>query len=724
MAIAWGPANGTYRLGVETWLISQSDWQETWGCRVWFTKFSNTYNANTTLYVSGGFNFSGRVNITAGSTQQLLWEGQNTWNRIPGQTQNIPVSASLTGFHKTVGGVNTSLNVTAQSIYAANRPMNIFAQLRETDVRVHYQISATPQNPAHRIEIWYQDEGKDWALARVHEAVFPDGSQYDHIDVRPPEGVRRRYGISLHNSAGSQGRVETGWIFSALYPPTNLVAAREGEKIVLSWRAPTNFPETFFEIWENNQRIGKTDSSRSDAYRFEIYGADKSRPHSYKVRQVGIELPVSSDFTESNRVSLLTPPAQPSSLQPDSLYIPAGTPVKVSWQHNPIDGTPQSGFELRWRVDAGSWKTETGQKPQQFTLPVFQVGQKLEWQVRTRGEHAGFSPWSSIKTSLAAQPPTVKIVSPTSGATVDKNFCIFKIASSEYPCQLQIETVLTLPEGGSRKQNQNFYVTEDYSFQVGELPNGAKVKISVTAVGKVAAVKPAVCEIVVKYAAPARPVFTAVFDSKTYAQDLTITRPPAGVELATVKNVVYRRSVGGDWVKIVELSPDQENFFDHTVPINTPVEYRIVAISTLGTSAFSETVSCPAPEPFGLLVSWGENYRTVLPIKYNPQLDTSQSFLAEKQYVFAGSGSPSVVRGKATQLVRKIGGTLFPQKDSLPGVLEQVAKLRELAEYPGTVLLRTHDAPPCYGIVTDVSYQLQIWGGYQVSFTHYQSEEK
>jgi hypothetical protein len=86
------------------------------------------------------------------------------------------------------------------------------------------------------------------------------------------------------------------------------------------------------------------------------------------------------------------------------------TDVLFTWKHNPVDSSAQSEFELQYRIDDGAWVPVTGTTAQQasVTLDVSSV----DWQVRTKGAHPDWSPWSAVATFTIIDRPGVAVVQP------------------------------------------------------------------------------------------------------------------------------------------------------------------------------------------------------------------------------------------------------------------------------------------------------------------------
>lgn len=113
----------------------------------------------------------------------------------------------------------------------------------------------------------------------------------------------------------------------------------------------------------------------------------------------------------SNIVQLLAAPDAPTRTAPSGV-LDRDADIPFAWSHNAVDSSDQTAYELRYRVNGGAWVTLTGTTASTRTLTALGVSGTVEWQVRTKGAHPDWSPWSSIGSFTLAATPTVAINSP------------------------------------------------------------------------------------------------------------------------------------------------------------------------------------------------------------------------------------------------------------------------------------------------------------------------
>jgi len=177
---------------------------------------------------------------------------------------------------------------------------------------------------------------------------------------------------------------------------------------------------------------------------------DPSVTHAFRIRtRIDSQGEMLSPFSaRTNTVQLLAPPNAPTLLAPTGVVSNAAADVVFRWQHNPVDTTDQTAYELRYRpVGSSSWGTVTGTTEQSRLLIFLGAVGAYEWQVRTKGEHVGWSPWSSVSVFTLASPPTVAINAPESGTlTQSRVTVVIGYSQGEGSPQSRVQTELV--QGG------------------------------------------------------------------------------------------------------------------------------------------------------------------------------------------------------------------------------------------------------------------------------------
>lgn len=723
MATVWS-GGGDYQLGIETWCAAYTDTTETWSVRVWFwTSKTGTYNKTTTLHISGGFTYNERVNIGVGSEhKQLLYESHDTWNRLEGQPRTISVSASLSGFHHSIGGVSASFPVSARAIGSALKPKGVSASVSGEKVIVYYTCVSPKERPCTQIKIWYQDWGENnWYLLEDWQAGswgrFPDEKQYTYDAVKPPLGQRRRWSVGLYNSTGGDWEA-TDWITAKLYAPSAVNLTRYGGEVTLVWHGLNNLPGSYFEIynWDTYSRIATVDYSESDdEWYIKTLPAPTTSSVKYAIRQVDSTGSVKSDFETSNRIELLAPPNPPTELSPAPGYAPVTQDIRVSWQHNSTDGTAQKAYEIQYRYDSGQWHTLKGTAESAATLTTGSNETTLQWRVRTKGEHEQFSPWSQVCAYEAVSPPYLTVLQPeteTIQISKDRYDCIF--SSSRYPAQFTISyTVKKKKDGTTVKQEKVTHsANSDLHYRIQNIPNECVATVTVHLRAKTDAREDEKFTIETKYPQPPTPQLLATWvgHGKIF---IRIDNNAAPGQIS--HNIVQRRDKTG-WTTIAnDIRPD-DGCVDKTPPFTGNIIYRVIAVSNLNTQAISpQTAATGKPGATAALTC---NGLTIM-LQYNVEKKETYTMENVSRHFFLGRTLPVLYGGRESS--RSLGISFMLAAGEKP--LETVELLETLVGYAYPILYRDVEGTYMWGMVSEINFdRARGTGQYGVSLTLEETE--
>lgn len=252
------------------------------------------------------------------------------------------------------------------------------------------------------------------------------GTATSFTDSSTRANKQYRYRVQSKNSSGTSSWAYTDYISTTPNSPTNVKAKKQGEDIQVTWTNTTGTRITGIEVWLTADGVDQSpvhvllngsptswthvspDPSKTWAYRLKTQsGADSNdaAPNLY-----------SAFSARTNTVHLIAPPNAPTLLKPSSSAIDADEVNIFTWQHNPIDTTDQTGYELRHRTDGGTWVTITdmasGFERRTFAEGTFTNGTTLEWQVRTWGAHVDPSAWSAIAVVTISARPSATIITP------------------------------------------------------------------------------------------------------------------------------------------------------------------------------------------------------------------------------------------------------------------------------------------------------------------------
>lgn len=214
------------------------------------------------------------------------------------------------------------------------------------------------------------------------------------------------YRVQVKNPSASSAWSSSVTVYTTPAAPTGVSAARSGGNVIVSAGSVPPYAAGF------DVRDGSTVIASNVSLPYTHVAVDPAVPHTYTVRAVRSSPNVlaSAWSSPSNTVQLLTAPNAPTGLVPNGSVWPSDTDVLFRWSHNAVDSSPQSAYELRYRLDGGAWTTVTGTTAMTRTVTIGVAA--VDWQVRTKGSHPDWSPWSSVATFTIIDRPGVAVVQP------------------------------------------------------------------------------------------------------------------------------------------------------------------------------------------------------------------------------------------------------------------------------------------------------------------------
>lgn len=386
---------------------------------------SVTVTVRAYLRMQSGYSISGNWPVnwwgswgTSSNSQNMnLSGGQRTQIRSWSQTVTLTDSSQSRSVAIRVqhywGSTEDTLNFSVPARYART-PSNIQVnRLSDSNVRVAWTRNSTYTSVVVQRRV---NEGS-WATAAVAQG---NAGNITLTDGR----VNRRYQFRVQGRGGSGNSgysAASAYVYTTPVAPTGIAAERSGSGISVSVGNTTPWA-TRFDVEDSVGGIVATDQPLS-ALPYLHTDPDPAQPHSYRVR-----MRVYSGGNEaswlvgpwsawSNTVQLIQPPSAPTNLSPNGTIVDLAKNVTFSWRHNSVDSSPQSSAELRYRkTGTTSWTTVTiTGSTQQLVESLSSIGEGgIQWQVRTKGAHPDFSPWSALASLTLIDAPTVAILQPES----------------------------------------------------------------------------------------------------------------------------------------------------------------------------------------------------------------------------------------------------------------------------------------------------------------------
>lgn len=422
MAISWGPFENGVRLGIAVaqspTSIGVSTMQVAMDLELWIQM-----DGYSTMWGPANIVFTG---AWSGSTTQPVNLGQNGVARLWKTTGYYP---TYTAAYNLVWGATVahpkgssyrgvSWPVPARPVAPPPKP-NAPTGLsvgRSSDTR--HTVSWNRTSTYTSVVVQRQENDGAWK-----QVGKPSGNAASWVDTTTKANRKYRYRVAGISAGG-----QSSWsglsavVYTTAAAPSSVSAVRSGSNIRVT---PNGLPAyaTHFDVEDNGTVIASAVTRAALPYTHS--GPSTSVTHRYRVRsRVASGGSVSSTLYSawspySGVVQLTAPPNAPTKLSPNGAYLNESALLSVfAWQHNPTDSSDEVQYQIRWR-NAGdtAWiERAVSNSNVASVLPtgIFSGDGSYEWQVRTRGEHLTFSPWSATATFELVSPPEVSISHPES----------------------------------------------------------------------------------------------------------------------------------------------------------------------------------------------------------------------------------------------------------------------------------------------------------------------
>lgn len=691
MAITWGSqvadATNAFRIGYEfsqspsTLLSSTSSVTVT--LKTYFQSKYPIQDSSNDHDVSGNFSVTNAsTSISTGSTS--AWSSSNivalrtlTRTVTPSYTATVTssFSAALTGIDAVAGTATVSGSwVTGKRPVSAPAAPTGASATYVDDTKTNLAWTNTnptsTSNPYTNLVIERSVDGASYATVATLGVV----SSYQATGLAADHSYRFR--VKATNAGGSSSYAYTSTIYTSPKAPTIGSATKSGADIVVTFDHTARYP-TGAKVYASTgggYTVVGTVSGTGESYTH--VAPAPSSTWTYKVAAT-IGALESALSVASNTVQLQAPPNAPTLLAPVGAA-DATEGVTFQWQHNPVDTTPQSAYELQYRQSGGAWTTLTGTTAQSRTVAGLTNGLVYEWQVRTKGSDPTFSPYSTLGSFNTTARPTATINypdgsdHPTSTLTVTWGYY-----DAEGTAQSQWRATLT--NGTTTEVRSGSGTTGQATFAT-HLTNGTAWTVTVEVRdGAGAWSLPDTQAVDVVYAPPPAPTLQAVYTHETGSVALTVVNPAATApEPNATHNDLYRSiDAGTTWALIGSQIPLDGSMVDPLPLIGGPTLYQAVAASATGTSATSITqgidTTDPATHRSWCYANWGPGFTQGVRLRANVRVNSDR----EREKVlnhYSDREDPVEYAGTARTHTLTITGDITPGDESTRDELEALAE--------------------------------------------------
>ena len=605
------------------------------------------------------------TNTTLNGGEYLFWLTP-TWVQISyGSTTAVNFEAKVTGISFFNGGESTTnyynvpITLPARPYDLPLAPLNTsLTRNSDTSFTLSWQTNythgdgATPWHTVH-VERWDNVSNSWYEIVQLH------WSATSYTDTTTVANREYDYRVRAKNTTGfGPYGADTPSRYTSPAAPSNLSAAKGSSDIKLSWTNNATMPTTI-EVWEsqNGGAYALLATTASGATSYTHVSPNSSVTHRYKLRAKNVSggTTLFSDYsTESQLVALLANPNAPTNLSPSGAVFDATERRAFYWQHNPVDSTDQTAYELRYReVGTTPWTT-TGKVDliwwsRFFPEGTFTNGKQYEWQVRTWGQYAtepSASPWSASALFTTSAKPAATVTTPAADAVLVGNSLSVTWTYYDAEGTAQAAARVQVLDGGGNVLHTSSVKGSATSLTVPFWMENHSSYLVWVAVqdGSGLWSDEAAAAFTTDFLPPTTPTLTASWDEALGAVTLTINNPGDGT-VAAVRNDIWRSIDGGPWLLVASELPLNTTVVDRVPTTHGLNTYKAVAWSATPTSAPSVPVDVETASPW-LYVNGGPAWSVLARVKGGPAVGL-RAGRSKVLHTFAGRRAPLEFIGEA-----------------------------------------------------------------------------
>lgn len=380
-------------------------------------------------------------------------------------------------------------------------------------------------------------------------------------------------------------------------PPSGCAAVKTAAATVgVTWTDNSN-TESWFEI-SRTADSGTTWTSLGTVGAGVTSYTDSSAPGgtvAYRVRAAR-DSSASAWSATSNSVTTICAPAAPTIVSAWGPYSSTGAALRLSWQHNTLDGSAQSKADVYYSLDGGTaWVTSTVSGATSYKdIPITgkAAGVVIKAQVRTYGLYASAGPYSALASTTLAATPQCNITTPTTdGASITDAPLI---ASWSYTDTFaQAGWTLQLLKGGQLVNAWTGTKETSCSIPLAYLPNAGSYSLTLTVRSGSGFTATASRTFVTAYVAPTVPVVSATFDPVTLSVAVYAFAGAVGTKPATNHMELLRiDSCDGvtDTIVLADPLTAGATVIDRVPRLGQSVTYRVMAAAANGAYSTADAV--------------------------------------------------------------------------------------------------------------------------------------
>lgn len=596
MAITWGAYRNGVRIGVQQKPYAaptSSTSSIKADVEVWIDRKVNIADTSNSWSWSGSAVQSG-----SGGPFGVSGSGQKLVTVIPGATVSLAYGATKTANvavnASTIDYAGGTLTVSATYTYPA-RPYAAPAAPQVTvsgsgaTRTVAWSTASSASAPAQKVTIQQSINGGAWSP--LSTSSLASGS----VSVSVSENRRYVFRAQASNANATGPWGVSPAVYTKPAAPTGPSAVKLADgSVQVTW--------TDVSPYNNRWNIrdtpdgGMTWLNVATNYTGQppwVHAGPPLTPHTYQVQAVTPDGQLSAWSASSNVVVMLQAPSAPTNLGPTTIQA-LGEPTTLTWRRVHPDYTPQTAYQVRYRAASiDPWTEMAAVSSSVEQASVTFASSAVEWQVRTKGLHAGWGPYSASGSFTLGNRPVVEVISPDPAVGTSRLVVAIGYSSADDSPQASASVEVVDSSGSSRVFYRALGAGETTAdFSATPIAEGRYAIIVSATDSRGLRSLPTSYQIVVDYLPPQpTEVVEYSWDPESGSVTLALSNPDGdGVTTTdTVSVTVFR---GRDEIIQDDLPPNS-GILDR-FPSTLGQEYRIIAWSDEGAS--SETIYLAQPD--------------------------------------------------------------------------------------------------------------------------------
>lgn len=385
-------------------------WTVTTGSSVASVAGSGTGTSDATVINSSDPGYGGQIHTFYTGTVRIYHDSNGHG------TIHLAASMRFNGAYDSTIGTDIALPNIVQTPVAPSALTS--TRISDSQINLGWTNNNTGDRPYDSVKVYRSTDGAGYALITTLGVVttYSDtGAAANHKYLYKVEGV---------NSAGSAMSSASTALWTTPGTPTTLAAAKLGSgDIRLTWTNHVNYSEYTVRIEEsqNGGAFAEIASVSTGVVTWDHVAPNSAVTHQYRVRaRTTTGTTLNSAYSNSSATIILLATANaPTGLAPSGATQDATEIIVFSWTHNPADATPQSKYQLQYKIDAGAFVTigPTTSGVSSYSMPAATVtnAHTITWHVATAGQNGTIGAYSSDSVFTTQNRPTSTISVP--GAT-------------------------------------------------------------------------------------------------------------------------------------------------------------------------------------------------------------------------------------------------------------------------------------------------------------------